>query len=403
MHRGSPGRFKILLTICACHLLHDGLADGLYVFLPRWQATFALSHSEVGLIVTLYFSAMAAFQIPAGILAERIGERLLIVAGTAVAGLGFVAVGQAHTFAGLVVILMVAGLGSAVQHPLGASLVAKAYENGRGRVAIGTYNFAGDLGKVVFPTLAGLALVSLRWPAVTNGIGIVTIAGAVCFYVALRRVGIGEAPGRSDSSHNASSLRGRGIHNRRGFGLLSLIGILDTITRYGFLTFFPFLLIERGMSEASVGMALGLLFAGGAAGKLLCGLGAQRFGVLLTVSLTEALTTAGTLVLLIVPVDYAIVLLPLIGAALNGTSSVLYGSVVDFVHPQRQARAFGIFYTVVIGAGAIAPPVFGVVSDFASIETAMIAVAIPPLIAIPLARQLVSAVEAAKAPPNREP
>ena len=44
-------------------------------------------------------------------------------------------------------------------------------------------------------------------------------------------------------------------------------------------------------------------------------------------------------------------LLPVIGIALNGTSSVLYGSVPDLVAPERRTRAFSIFYTGAIGAG----------------------------------------------------
>ena len=56
-------------------------------------------------------------------------------------------------------------------------------------------------------------------------------------------------------------------------------------------------------------------------------------------------------------------LLPVIGVALNGTSSVLYGSVPDLVAAERRARAFGIFYTGTIGAGAVAPAIYGLVGD----------------------------------------
>ena len=56
-------------------------------------------------------------------------------------------------------------------------------------------------------------------------------------------------------------------------------------------------------------------------------------------------------------------MLPVVGIALNGTSSVLYGSVPDLVAPARHARAFGIFYTGTIGAGAIAPAIYGLVGD----------------------------------------
>jgi FSR family fosmidomycin resistance protein-like MFS transporter len=49
--------------------------------------------------------------------------------------------------------------------------------------------------------------------------------------------------------------------------------------------------------------------------------------------------------------------------ALNGTSSVLYGSVPDLDAPERRARAFSIFYTGAIGAGAPAPILYRVVGD----------------------------------------
>jgi len=53
--------------------------------------------------------------------------------------------------------------------------------------------------------------------------------------------------------------------------VLLLIGIIDSATRMGFLTFLPFLLKARGADLPTVGIALMLIFAGGAAGKLVCG------------------------------------------------------------------------------------------------------------------------------------
>ena len=73
-----PGRTGLLLSICACHLLHDGLADVLYVLLPVWQIAFETSRSQLGLLITFYFIALAALQVPTGILAERTGERSLL-------------------------------------------------------------------------------------------------------------------------------------------------------------------------------------------------------------------------------------------------------------------------------------------------------------------------------------
>jgi MFS transporter, FSR family, fosmidomycin resistance protein len=78
------------------------------------------------------------------------------------------------------------------------------------------------------------------------------------------------------------------------------------------------------------------------------------------------------------------VLLPVIGIALNGTSSVLYGSVPNLVPPDRRARAFSIFYTGTIGSGAIAPALYGVVGDAVGASTALIVVAGVVLLTLPL-------------------
>ena len=85
----AAGKTRLLLSVCVCHLLHDGLADVLYVFLPVWQTAFQTSRSQLGLLITFYFVALAILQVPTGILAERTGERSLLIGGTVVAGLGF--------------------------------------------------------------------------------------------------------------------------------------------------------------------------------------------------------------------------------------------------------------------------------------------------------------------------
>ena len=74
-------------------------------------------------------------------------------------------------------------------------------------------------------------------------------------------------------------------------------------------------------------------------------------------------TALGIVALLPLPLEAALVLLPVIGIALNGTSSVLYGSVPDLVAPEKRTRAFGIFYTGTIGSGAVSPALYGLVGD----------------------------------------
>lgn len=131
----------------------------------------------------------------------------------------------------------------------------------------------------------------------------------------------------------------------RGFMLLLAIGILDTSVRMGLLTFLPFLLQVKAASLPASGLALSLVFIGGAAGKFLCGWLGERLGLLRTVLLTEGGTALGILAVLILPLGPTMIVLPLLGVMLNGTSSVLYGTVPDLAPSGQSEHAFALFYT----------------------------------------------------------
>jgi MFS family permease len=179
-----------------------------------------------------------------------------------------------------------------------------------------------------------------------------------------------------------------GIQDLRGFSLLSTIHIIDSTTRTSLLTYLPFLLLAKGGTVETVGLGLALTFAGGAAGKFLCGAVAERLGIIRTVILTEAATGAGILTLLFLPLQSVLVVLPLLGVALNGTSSVLYGSVADLVVPERRSRAYGLFYTLGIGSGALSPTVYGVLSDWAGVPATLTVIGVLVLVTIPVAMLL---------------
>src|SRR2546427_2411262 len=184
----------VLAAACSIHFVHDGFSDILYVLLPIWANEFRLTFVQVGIIRTVYSGAMAAFQIPAGLLAERWGERRLLAAGTAVTACGFIAAGLVGGFLSLLLVLLIAGLGSGVQHPLSSSLVSKAYETGPRRAALGTYNFSGDLGKVAVPAAVALAAVAVGWRTASVAYGGIGLVAAATILGVLARLTPGMSP-----------------------------------------------------------------------------------------------------------------------------------------------------------------------------------------------------------------
>jgi MFS transporter, FSR family, fosmidomycin resistance protein len=382
----------VLGAVSSIHFLHDGFSETLYVFLPLWAREFGLTFAQVGLIRSAYTGGMAAFQIPAGFLAERWGERRLLAAGTAVTAAGFIAAGWAGGFVPLLILLLAAGLGSGVQHPLSSSLVSKAYETGNRRTALGTYNFSGDVGKAGVAAAIGLAAGLIGWRAAGAAFGVLGIAAALAIVPLLSRLGAGDAEPRAAAGAPGAS--GWGIRDGRGFSALCAIGMVDNATRTGFLTFMPFILISKDLGVGGVGLAFALVFVGGATGKFVCGLVADRFGVIRTVVLTEIATTVLILVVVAAPLPLAMgVLIPL-GIALNGTSSVLYGTVADLVASQRRSRAYALYYSLTIGASALAPTVWGIVGDGAGVPATLTLVGLVVLVTVPLCLLLRPAVAA---------
>ena len=173
--------------------------------------------------------------------------------------------------------------------------------------------------------------------------------------------------------------------NTRPFRLLVLIGVCDSSVRMACLTFLPFLLLARGGTSEVIGLALALVFVGGATGKFVCGWLGARVGPIAAVLLTE-IATAGMIVVVIrLPLVPALACLPLLGVALNGTSSVLYGSVAELVPVGGRQRAFAVFYTAVVAANAVAPVFAGVAVDRTGLEPALLATAGVALLVVPLA------------------
>jgi MFS transporter, FSR family, fosmidomycin resistance protein len=387
---------RVLWVAGGAHALHDGFTDTLYVLLPLWQAQFGLSYAAIGVLRALYAGVMAGLQVPTAGLAQRVGGVRLLAIGTAIAAIAYLLLGASSSIAMLAVAFVVGGIGSSTQHPIASSLVAEAYQGPRSRGALGAYNFAGDLGKMVLPAITAGMIALMSWRSAASVIGIVGLLGAGAILLLLRPVSSTASlrtRNQSDKNktHDPTSLL------RNGFPLLLTIGVIDSATRMGFLTFLPFLLQAKGAGVSEIGMALTLVFAGGAAGKLVCGFLGARLGILPTVLLTEGATAAGIIALLPLPLVTSLVLLPVIGIALNGTSSVLYGTVPDLVTVRQHERAFGVFYTGTIGAGALSPAIYGVFSDAIGLIPAMLLVAAIVLVTLPLAWQLTRVLDTLRA------
>jgi predicted MFS family arabinose efflux permease len=186
-----------------------------------------------------------------------------------------------------------------------------------------------------------------------------------------------------------------------GFNPLLAIGVFDTATRMGYLLFLPFLIHAKGGHEASIGIGLALLFGGGALGKAVCGWLGERLGVVWSVIVTEAATALFMVATLMLSLGPTLVLLPLLGIVLNGTSSVLYGTVPELARKRDVGRAFALFYTGVIGAGGLAPIAYGAIADHSTRTIGVVAASLTAIAIIPMVLALRPFLREARGKPGR--
>lgn len=372
-----PSPARRTLTVCGgAHALHDGFTDLLNVLYPLLQSQFGLSYGAIGALKTCYSGAMATGQIPSGLLAERFGGVRILALGTLLIAGGYTLAGLSGSLYGVIAGLVLAGLGGSTQHPIASSLVAAAYHGPRSRTALGTYNFSGDVGKVLLPALFALIAASLGWQQALVVMSALAVFGAGIILASLKPILM---HGKAEPSKAVA-----GQDRPWAYWLLFSIHIADDLVRTGFLIFLPFLLRNKGADLPTIGLGLSLLFAGGAAGKLVMGWVGQKLGVVPSVLLTEIATTLLILAALPLSLDFVLLLLPAVGLMLNGTSSVLYGTIPEFVSPERRTKAFAVFYTGGSVAGATGPLLFGLLGDVVGLTTALVAVACVALTTVPM-------------------
>lgn len=374
---GALSDSSVLVTTSIVHLTNDACFALLYPLLPFIAGDLGLSYTETGLLKATFSGASSVLQIPAGIAGARYGEMLVLLLGNLWVGLGLVAMALTGSFLLLLVAAMLTGIGGNAQHPLGASIVSNHVRREQMATSMGTLNFAGDLGKLAGPFVAGIIAVQFGWRAAFAAVGIVTALYTASVLLRQRR------QARRGTRLASRSIEDDGTPIRRGFSFVLLAGGLDNATRGAALTFLPFVLVDKGFDAAEISLLFGLIFAAGAAGKFACGWLTDRRGILVVIVVTETVTAASLLLLTWVSPWMVIPLVLAFGFALNGTSSALNVAVARFVPAARRARGFGIYFTAALISSAAAPLLYGVLADATSITTTFVTMTVLTLAVLP--------------------
>jgi FSR family fosmidomycin resistance protein-like MFS transporter len=251
------------------HLTIDSYSSFFSPLLPLLVQKLDLSLTLVGSLVALS-SVTSSFSQPLfGYLSDRMRRPWFVAFGPLVAAVFMSGLGLAPSYAVLVALLMVAGLGVAAFHPQGAVLTSQIA--GRPQISMAIFITGGTIGFSIGPMFA---------------VGVVSVFG-------LERTWVAAIPGLVASAMLLAwfaRVPPRPRHEAKGVPLRELRPVLRplsllyfaTVSRsavsYGFMTFLPLYLTARGYSLSTSGLILSLYLLLGATGGFVGGWIAERIG-----------------------------------------------------------------------------------------------------------------------------
>jgi MFS family permease len=127
------------------------------------QSDLHLSYSQLGTLGSAFFATYTLLQIPVGWLAERYGAHRILAAGLTIWACATILTGFVHTFAGLLVLRLLLGLGESSGFPsvakiLAAIVPAKGLGTANGIIALGYLS-----GPVVGTIVGGVLMAHFGW------------------------------------------------------------------------------------------------------------------------------------------------------------------------------------------------------------------------------------------------
>jgi FSR family fosmidomycin resistance protein-like MFS transporter len=357
---------RLIAGVCAAHMMSHYYMLVLAPLFAFVRADFNVSYTELALALTVFNVVSGVLQTPVGFLVDRVGARVVLIAGLALSSAAFAIAGLFDSYWVFIAMYGVAGLGNSAYHPADYSLLSHHSPSEKLGQIFAFHTFAGMLGSAIAPVTL-LAMQSyFGWRGAYIG---AALLGFVVLAVLIAQPEPVSAVGRAAKSGKTSS------HGTAGWRLLLSPAILLNLAFFVLTSIMgnglnTYLVVALGALHATppavANIALTSLLAFNAVGVLAGGVLAgrsQRHALIAASGLTIAgIVTAG-IGLFDLPSAALIALTGLSGFAVGTT----YPSRDMLVRAVTPPGAFGTVFGFVstgfnIGA-SIAPIVYGMLMD----------------------------------------
>lgn len=352
---------SMLIQFPLGHLANDWAPGAIWLLAPAIAMSMGLTPYETGLLLTIHSAGAAMGYLPAGILADRVGNPGKLLAATFWwVAIGYFIASYAPEYWSLAILLAVAGLGDAAWHPIATGVLVNHMPHRRGMI-LGIHAMGGTLAEVGAPLAAGFLLVFFDWRMTLKLSVIPAILMGLIFVFYARKI-----PRASVASISRTELGEIGRHWLKPAGLALIFMIVSyNMALIALMSMTPlFLQTELGYSSAAAGIIFAMAMLGG---SLLQPIGGRisdttnrhsvfLFGSVCAIFLCLVAAFAETKWLIVMSLVAAM-------SALMSVRSGVLASAVDYAGT-RAATTLGFVFALLDGMGALGAVLGGIVGEF---------------------------------------
>ncbi len=355
------GRGWTLLFVAAGWLFINGFRVVLPALLPQIKADFSIDNASAGFALTVLWFMYASLQFPAGVVADRTAERLLLIFGAVLGGLSFMAFYLAPFYALFLLACALFGIGSGLFGTPRDMLVSNTFPDADS-TAFGLTFAAGSIGAAALPYIA--TTIAGRWGwrlAVVWMLPLMVGVGLGLWWAVPTSTDSGEG---SRLSARATVRRTLAALSNRAILFGSGVMILFIFTYQALLSFLPTYLVEvKGLGQGYAALLFGLLFVTGAIVNPVSGHYADNHGERTTVVVLIVLSTVTLVVLPFVDGVVALtILVPILGLRI-AMGPMVSAFLVRALPTTVQGTGWGLLRTVFFGIGATGSTIIGLFAD----------------------------------------
>lgn len=365
---------KIVVVLCLGWAVIWIYRTVLTPIFPEIQATIGShSNAEMGLIASFYFFAYTGMQIPAGILVDKFGKKVVLIPGFCLFIIATLLIGNATSLTMIYAGSLLAGMGCGSYYGSAYSLSSENIPLERRGLATAIINSGSALGMAIGLIASSLLVKSMGmdWQIMLFIITGLLVVMTVVFFLVIKGGSYTASLAASPAASAATPVE----ETEEASGLFSLRMISAYVmyfaTCYGYymiVTWLPsFLQQERGFEGVAIGFSAALVAFASVPGALFFSRMSDRFRakkVQLIIFLQ--ICAAVTLVCTVISPDSTTLLVSLILYGLLGKLAVdpiMISFVADNAPKKGYGTSFGVFNFFGMSSSVIAPFLTGVISD----------------------------------------